>query len=388
VGYAGAEKFRIQTVTNSNSASNGISDSQRSFKGMKAKALLYLVVIAGLVLMIGTACNKSAGARGDAQVATDVQSKIFSDPNVQSRQISVQSANGVVTLSGNVNSETERTAAAQDAAGIEGVKTVVNNLTTQAAQAQPAPMQEEQPATETKPAAKPAMREHRPSARHQSSTPSSSSDASNMASTPATSPSSNTPVAAAPPPPPQPKKIAVPAGTQLSIRLVDALDSEKNQVGDSFRATLNAPVVIEDEVVVPQDADVQGRVVDVKSAGRYAGAATMVLELTSVSFNGKTYNLTTNQWTRETKGRGKSTAGKVGGGAVLGAIIGGIAGGGKGAAIGTVAGAGAGGGVATVGKGTQIHLGSEALLSFSLQNPVTVMTQPGGNQNNRKSMNE
>ncbi len=354
---------------------------------MKAKALLYLVVIAGLVLM-GTACNKSAGTRGDAQVASDVQSKIFSDPNVQSRQISVQSANGVVTLSGNVNSEAERTAAAQDAAGIDGVKTVVNNLTTQSAQAQPAPavQEETQPATETKPATKPAMREHRPSARRESSN-SNTAGSNSMTSAPATSPSANTAVAT-PPPPPQPKKVAVPAGTQLSIRLIDALDSEKNQVGDSFRATLNAPVVIEDEVVVPQDADVQGRVVDVKSAGRYAGAASMALELTSVSFNGKTYNLTTNQWTRETKGRGKSTAGKIGGGAALGAIIGGIAGGGKGAAIGTIAGAGAGTGVATVGKGQQIHLGSEALLSFSLQNGITVMTQPGGNQNNRKSMNE
>ena len=357
---------------------------------MKAKALLYVVVIAGLMLMTGTACNKSAGTRGDAQVASDVQSKIFSDPNVQSRQISVQSAGGVVTLSGNVNSEAERTAAAADAAGIDGVKTVVNNLTTQSAQAQPAPVpqqEETQPATETKPEKKSAMREHRPSPRRESSN---SSNSSNMASTPATSPSANTAVATPPPPPPppQPKKISVPAGTQLSIRLIDTLDSEKNQVGDSFKATLNAPVVIEDEVVIPQDADVQGRVVDVKSAGRYAGAATMVLELTTMSFNGKTYNLTTNQWTRETKGRGKSTAGKVGGGAALGAIIGGIAGGGKGAAIGTIAGAGAGTGVATVGKGTQIHLGSEALLSFSLQNPITVTTQPGGNQNNRKSMNE
>jgi hypothetical protein len=359
---------------------------------MKAKALLYLVVIAGLLLLVGTACNKSAGTRGDAQVASDVQSKIFSDPNVQSRQISVQSAGGVVTLSGNVNSETERTAAAQDAAGIDGVKTVVNNLTTQSAQAQAPPMQQQetQPATETKPEKKSAMREHRPAPRRENSYSNNSGSSSNMASTPATSPSANTAVATPPPPPPppQPKKISVPAGTQLSIRLVDALDSEKNQVGDSFRATLNAPVVIEDEVVIPQDADVQGRVVDVKSAGRYAGAASMALELTSVSFNGKTYNLSSNQWTRETKGRGKSTAGKVGGGAALGAIIGGIAGGGKGAAIGTIAGAGAGGGVATMGKGTQIHLGSEALLSFSLQNPVTVTTQPGGNQNNRKSMNE
>jgi hypothetical protein len=356
---------------------------------MKAKAVLYPVVIAMLVLLIGTACNKSAATRGDAQVASDVQSKIFSDPNVQSRQISVQSANGVVTLSGSANSEAERTAAAQDAAGVEGVKTVVNNLTTQTAQAQPALQQEPEetpPTTEGKPAAKPAM--HRPTPRRESGSASlsKSSEMSNMQSTSASANTVATPPP--PPPPPQPKKVTVPSGTQLSIRLIDTLDSEKNQVGDQFRATLNAPVVIDDEVILPQDADVQGRVVDVKSAGRYAGAATMVLELTTLSFNGKTYNLSTNQWTRETKGRGKSTAGKVGGGAALGAIIGGIAGGGKGAAIGTIAGAGAGTGVATVGKGEQIHLGSEALLSFNLQNPLTVTTQPGGNQNNRRPMNQ
>src|SRR5512146_2652538 len=328
---------------------------------MKMKTALYPVMIAVLALLIGTACNKSAATRSDAQVASDVQSKIFSDPNVQSRQISVQSANGVVTLSGNVNSDAERTAAAADASGIEGVKTVVNNLTTQTAQAQqpaaePQP-QETQPATETKPAKKSAMREHRSTTRERSSdNMQSSSNSPNMNTMPATSTAGNAAAETAPPPPPQPKKVTVPSGTQLSIRLVDTLDSEKNQVGDQFHATLNAPVVIDDEVVIPQDADVQGRVVDVKSAGRYAGAATLALELTSLSFNGKTYNLNTNQWSRETKGRGKSTAGKVGAGAAIGAIIGGIAGGGKGAAIGTVAGAGAGTGVATVGKGQQIHL--------------------------------
>lgn len=360
---------------------------------MKMKAALYPVMIAVLALLIGTACNKSAATRSDAQVASDVQSKIFSDPNVQSRQISVQSANGVVTLSGNVNSDAERTAAAADAGGIEGVKTVVNNLTTQAAQAQPPAAEQQsaeetQPATETRPARKSAVREHRSSARHERSSSDSMQSASNSSSS---MPASTAPAVAEntpPPPPPQPKKITVPSGTSLSIRLIDTLDSEKNQVGDQFRATLNAPVVIDDEVVIPQDADVQGRVVDVKSAGRYAGAADLVLELTTLSFNGKTYNLSTNQWSRQTKGRGKSTAGKVGGGAVLGAIIGGIAGGGKGAAIGSIAGAGAGGGVATIGKGQQIHLGSEALLSFNLQNSIVVTTQPGGNQNNRRSMDQ
>ncbi|HET7871864.1 MAG TPA: hypothetical protein VFL42_05090, partial [Terriglobales bacterium] len=250
--------------------------------------------------------------------------------------------------------------------------------------------EETQPATETKPAKSSAAREHRSSARHERNYPDNSGSASSSSSMPATTTSGSevAQTAPPPPPPPQPKKVTVPSGTSLSIRLIDTLDSEKNRVGDPFRATLNAPVVIDDEVVIPQDADVQGRVVDVKSAGRYAGAATLALELTTLSFNGKTYNLSTNQWTRETKGRGKSTAGKVGAGAAIGAIIGGIAGGGKGAAIGTIAGAGAGGGAATIGHGQQIHLGSEALLSFNLQNSIVVTTQPGGNQNNRRSMDQ
>lgn len=346
---------------------------------MKAKAILFLVVLAVLVLALGTACNKASQAtRSDAQVASDVQSKIFTDPNVQSRQISVQSANGVVTLSGNVNSEAERAAAASAAAGVDGVKTVVNNLETQQAQAQPAPQPTEeaqkQPATETRPREKPAMREHRPSAQHNrnSSSDESSSGSMNSGNATSTMASNAAPAPIVPPAPPVPKKVTIPSGTNLSIRLVDGLDSERNQVGDQFRATLNAPIVIDDEVIVPQDADVQGRVVDVKSAGRYAGASNLTLELTSLSFNGKTYNLSTNQWTRAGQGRGKSTAGKIGGGAALGAIIGGLAGGGKGAAIGATVGAGAGTGVATVGKGNQIKLNSEALLSFNLQSPLTV----------------
>ena len=157
-------------------------------------------------------------------------------------------------------------------------------------------------------------------------------------------------------PPPPPKKVTIPAGTQLTVRLNDRLDTERNQVGDSFHATWELPIVIDDETVIPSGADVLGRVVDVKSAGRFAGNSALTLELTSLSVNGKTYNIQTNQWSRQGKGEGKNTAVKAGGGAALGAIIGGLAGGGKGAAIGSVAGAGAGTGVAATKKGEQIKL--------------------------------
>ena len=166
--------------------------------------------------------------------------------------------------------------------------------------------------------------------------------------------------------------MTVPDGTTFSVRLVDSLDSEKNSPGDSFRATLDSPVVVGDNVVIPEGADLQGRVVDVKSAGRFAGQSALAIELSKISFNGRSYELHTSQWSKQGSSRGKSTAAKVGGGAALGAIIGGIAGGGKGAAIGATIGAGAGTGASAATKGQQIRLSSEQVLNFQLQSPITV----------------
>jgi hypothetical protein len=123
-----------------------------------------------------------------------------------------------------------------------------------------------------------------------------------------------------------------------------------------------------------------GRVANVQSAGRFAGQSVLTLELTSLSVNGRTYNVQTNQWSRQGKGEGKNTATKVGVGTAAGAILGGIIGGGKGAAIGAASGAGAGTGVAAAKKGEQIKLGPEAVLSFQTVNTLTVVPQ---NNNNR-----
>ncbi len=103
--------------------------------------------------------------------------------------------------------------------------------------------------------------------------------------------------------------------------------------------------------------------------------------LAPLAVNGKTYNIQTNQWSRQGKGEGKNTAVKAGGGAAIGAIIGGIAGGGKGAAIGAGAGAGAGTGAAATKKGEQIKLAPESTLSFLLINTVTVTQQTANNRN-------
>jgi BON domain len=344
----------------------------------KSRVLGVITMLAAVVAL--SACNK-APAPTDAQVATEVQNKVSQDSRIGSHEIGVQTDHGIVTLSGNVDSEVERTSAASDAATVHGVKTVVNNLAVQQAQSSTGGMPPQAstpaPASSRKKLAKSQAdldKDYGPGAAK-------SGDSSNGA--PSTQPvAAPAPaVAQAPPLPSPPKKVAVPAGTQLTVRLNDALDTERNQVGDTFHATLGAPIMINDETVIPSGADVVGHVVDLKSAGRFAGNSALTLELTSVSVNGKTYNIQTNQWSRQGKGEGKNTAIKAGGGAALGAIIGGLAGGGKGAGIGSVAGAGAGTGVAATKKGEQIKLAPEATLSFLLTNTVTVTEQASNNRN-------
>jgi hypothetical protein len=189
---------------------------------------------------------------------------------------------------------------------------------------------------------------------------------------------------APPPPPPQPQKVTIPSGTTLSVRLEDALDSETATQGQTFRATLNSPLAVEGDVVIPAGHEVEGHVVEVKSAGKFAGKSELILQLDRISAGSKYYNIQTDQWHREGASRGKNTAEKVGAGSVIGAIIGGIAGGGKGAAIGAAAGGGVGGGVQAATKGQQIKLPSETVLTFTLQSPVTVTPAKSPNEGRQK----
>jgi hypothetical protein len=190
-------------------------------------------------------------------------------------------------------------------------------------------------------------------------------------------PAQSAPVAeqtqAAPAPPPEPKKVTVPSGTSLAIRLVDTIDSATAQTGDTFHGTLDSAIAIDGDTVIPAHYDVDGHIVAAQSSGKFAGRALLELQLDRVKVGERWYNVQTDHFKQETGARGKNTAAKVGGGAVAGAILGGIFGGGKGAAIGSVAGAGAGGGVQAASKKPDIKLSSERILTFTLQSPVTIV---------------
>ena len=372
---------------------------------MKKSSPLILSLLLPIILGLGLGCAKKPD---DAKISSEIQDKFSQDSGLSSKQLAVKADAGVVTISGTVDNDAQRDAAGKQAASIAGVKTVINNLEVSNV-GKPSAVAEMTPPADVPPAASaPADNTPPPSSAKAPKAPKSSksrhdSGASHRGqddsagqpagSDTATQQASNSNMAAptsavaapAPPaPPPPPKKYIIDQGTQLTVRLVDPIDSEKNQTGDTFHATLNAPLTSDGEEAVPAGVEVVGHLVEVKSAGKFKGQSDVVMQLDSLSFSGRTYNLQTDQYSKKGSSRGKNTAEKVGAGAAIGGIIGAIAGGGKGAAIGAAAGAGVGGGVQAATKGQQIKLPSETVLNFTLQQPVTVVQAQPADGNRQK----
>jgi len=168
------------------------------------------------------------------------------------------------------------------------------------------------------------------------------------------------------------KRVTVPAGTRILVRMIDSIDSSKQKTGYRFTASLETNLQAEDTVVAPRGTTVYGQLAQASSAGRMSGSSQLTLELTDIVINGTTYPLLTTTFEIKGKGEGKKTAGKILGGTGLGALIGGIAGGGTGAAIGALAGAAGGTAIAASKKGEQLQIPSESLIEFRLEQPASL----------------
>ncbi len=164
--------------------------------------------------------------------------------------------------------------------------------------------------------------------------------------------------------------MSVPTGTELVVRLDDAVDSQKDKVGQTYRATLTQDVTVNGQTLIPSGANVTAKLLDDQQSGKITGQTVLTLALTQIQVNGKTYTIDTTAVNQSSQGRGKQSAERIGGLSALGAIIGAIAGGGAGAAIGAGAGAAAGTGVQVLTKGQRVKVPAETKLVFSLQEPL------------------
>ncbi|MFL6450337.1 MAG: BON domain-containing protein [Bryobacteraceae bacterium] len=330
-----------------------------------------------LLSIIGVGCGQKSG--NDQSLVTDIQSKLYADNTTRQANVTVAAKDGVVTLSGDVPSSDVELQAMKLANATAGVRRVDDQMKVNGA---PGAMSANEPpaglastpgSALTGSASSPSNSAQNPAAA--ASAPAPAVNPAHTTPAPAVAESSRSENASAPEPkrkPAEPQHVTIPAGDRLSVRTADAIDSGKASVGQTFQASLDAPLTAEGRVIVPAGAPATLQIQSVKGAGRIKGSSELSVRVTSIEYRGKSYEVDSSTYADAGKARGKQTAVKTGVGAAAGAVIGAIAGGGKGAAIGSAAGGGAGFGWNALTHGEQVKIPSETVLTFKLAAPLTL----------------
>ncbi|MEO8660717.1 MAG: hypothetical protein ABI693_19765 [Bryobacteraceae bacterium] len=184
------------------------------------------------------------------------------------------------------------------------------------------------------------------------------------------------PPTAPPPPVMTTRTYELPAGSDVSVRTNEAINSGTASEGQTFDAEVTRDARDSNgDVVIPRGSGARIVIKSASKGGRFRGSSDLVLDWQSVIIGGREYSIDAADISQKGKsgvGVNKRTAKYGGGGAALGAIIGAIAGGGKGAAIGAGAGAGAGVLTEVLTKGGSIKVPAESVLTFSLDKPLRV----------------
>jgi hypothetical protein len=158
----------------------------------------------------------------------------------------------------------------------------------------------------------------------------------------------------------------VPAGTEISVRLIDPIDSTQTKAGERFRCSVDDPVVVGSTVVIKRGDPCTIQVVEAQANKEVA------IKLYDITVNGKAHDVAAGYATLEAQGTSKKKKGArralgLGG---AGAGIGALAGGGEGAAIGAAVGVGLGAISGAAAKGKSLNVPSETRLNFELRAPL------------------
>jgi hypothetical protein len=172
--------------------------------------------------------------------------------------------------------------------------------------------------------------------------------------------------------PAQPYNLTVPAGTELSVRVNERIDVKHAVPGEHFTGEIIEPVMSNGAVLIPPGTRVRGRIDEAHRRGHFKGSSVLELRLVSMTLNGNEYGLDTHDTVRSKKGKGKRSAGLIGGLTGAGMLIGGIASGGVGLAIGGASGAGAGTLLAGTTGNRDIVIPAESVVHFRLADQLVV----------------
>jgi hypothetical protein len=157
------------------------------------------------------------------------------------------------------------------------------------------------------------------------------------------------------------------------VRINQTIDVKHATSGEPFSGTLAEPVVVGDNVAIPEDSEARGEVLVAHKRGRFKGQSVLGLTLTGLNVHGREYRIETSNLTRTKKGKGKRTAALIGGGAGLGMLVGGVATGGVGLLVGGLAGGGAGTLASAFTGNGDIKIPAESVVTFRLENPLKLI---------------
>ncbi len=142
-------------------------------------------------------------------------------------------------------------------------------------------------------------------------------------------------------------EVTIPAGTRIPVAIKNAVSTKSSHEGDPIYAQSTFPVVVNDRIVVPAGTYVQGKISQIKPAGRLKGRAEVLVHFTT-------------------------TAGTIAGPAAEGGLIGAVTHGGEGALIGAGIGGAIGTTIAALSHGNEVRMGPGTTLEVVLQRDVPV----------------
>ena len=161
----------------------------------------------------------------------------------------------------------------------------------------------------------------------------------------------------------------IPVGTEIDVRLQNALNSGTNQVEDRFEATTLVDVGVNSRVVIPAGSLMRGVITQVEPATRTNRTARMTVSFDQVTVNDQAYAIR-GTVTQAIEGEGiRGETARIGTGAGVGAIIGGILGGFKGALAGILIG---GGGTVAATEGKDVELMPGTVLRVRLDSGLNL----------------
>jgi len=198
----------------------------------------------------------------------------------------------------------------------------------------------------------------------------------------------------APPPPlvtsphPTMHQFTIPAGTQVPIRLENAISTKTSRPGEAVYARTTFPVAINDKILIPAGTCVQGKIAVIKPAGRLKGRAEVLLHFTTLIYpSGYTVMLPGSienapgvdkahvkdkEGTIQADSNKGKTAATIAQPAGEGALVGALARGGEGALIGAGIGGAIGTTIAALSHGNEVTFHPGTTLEVVIQREVQI----------------